>query len=109
MVLTPLQNNLLIEDITSNKIFAALGRTEIKDLVDLYFLDKAGYSVANYFELAKQKDGGLTHETLAYTLSQSDIRQIPSFMIAPLTVDELKSYRDATIRWLIQQSAPPSS
>lgn len=96
-----------IEDIATNKICAALGRTEIKDLVDLYFLDKAGYSLVNYFDLAKQKDGGLAHETLAYTLSQFEILEIPSFMIKPLKVDELNQYLRATIDWLILQSAPP--
>jgi predicted nucleotidyltransferase component of viral defense system len=84
-----------IEDIATNKICAALGRTEIKDLVDLYFLDKAGYSIINYFDLAKQKDGGLAYETLAYTLSQFDISEIPSFMIKPLTHDLCDSNRQS--------------
>jgi predicted nucleotidyltransferase component of viral defense system len=97
-----------LEDITANKICAALGRTEIKDLVDLYFLDKAGYALAEYFDLAKQKDGGLAHETLAYTLSQFEITEVPAFMLAPATVEDLKSYLETTIRWLIEQSAPPS-
>jgi predicted nucleotidyltransferase component of viral defense system len=98
-----------IEDITTNKICVALGRTEIKDLVDLYFLDKAGYSIANYFDLAKQKDGGLAYETLAYTLSQFQILKIPSFMIKSLAVDELEQYRETTIEWLLRKAAPPSS
>jgi hypothetical protein len=97
-----------IEDITANKICASLGRTQIKDLVDLFFLNKAGYSVADYFELAQQKDGGLAYETLAYTLSQFKISKIPSFMIKSLTVDELKQYRETTIEWLLRKAAPPS-
>ncbi len=97
-----------IEDITANKICAALGRTEIKDLVDLYFLDKAGYSIPNYFDAAQQKDGGLAYETLAYTLSQFQISEIPSFMIKSLTVDELRQYRDTTLDWLILKSTPSS-
>jgi hypothetical protein len=97
-----------VEDITANKICAALGRTEIKDLVDLYFLDKAGYSIPNYFDIAQQKDGGLAYETLAYTLSQFEISAIPPFMIKSLTVDELRQYRDATIDWLIIKSKPSS-
>ena len=97
-----------IEDITTNKICAALGRTEIKDLIDLYFLDKAGYSIASYFDIAQQKDGGLAYETLAYTLSQFQISKIPSFMIKPLTVDELNQYQETTIEWLLRKAAPPS-
>lgn len=53
-----------MEDITANKICAALGRNEIKDLVDLYFLDKANYKLPDYFEDARQKDAGLSWETL---------------------------------------------
>jgi len=97
-----------LEDITANKICAALGRTELKDLVDLYFLDKAGYSIASFFDMARQKDGGLAYETLAYTLSQFKISEIPPFMIKPLMVDELRQYRDSIIDWLIKKSAPPS-
>jgi predicted nucleotidyltransferase component of viral defense system len=97
-----------IEDITANKICAALGRTEIKDIVDLYFLDKAGHSISNSFDAAQQKDGGLAYETLAYTLSQFEISEIPPFMIKPLTVEELRQYCDTIIAWLIQKSAPPS-
>jgi len=97
-----------LDDITANKICATLGRTEIKDLVDLYFLDKAGYSISAYFDLARQKDGGLSFETLAYTLNQFKIKKIPPFMISPLTVDDLRHYLEETIQWLITKAAPPS-
>jgi predicted nucleotidyltransferase component of viral defense system len=96
-----------IEEITVNKICAALGRTEIKDLIDLYFLDQAGYTIAGYFNLAQQKDAGLTWESLAYTLSQFDFLEIPSFMIKALTVEELQQFVETTIEWLIRKSAPP--
>lgn len=98
-----------IEDIAANKICAALGRTEIKDLIDLYFLDVAGHSISAYFDLAQQKDGGLAYETLAFTLSQFDILTVPSFMIKPVTVDDLKQYLETTIEWLIRKSSPPTS
>ncbi len=95
-----------IEDITANKICAALGRTEIKDLLDLYFLEQADYSVPEYFELAQQKDAGLSWETLAYTLSQFQIHEIPSFVIKPVTTETLELFRKNTIAWLIKKSAP---
>lgn len=98
-----------IEDITTNKICACLGRTEIKDLIDLYFLDRAGYAIPDYFNLAQQKDAGLTWESLAYTLSQFEISEIPQFMIIPLTLEELRKFLKTTVEWLIRKSAPPSS
>ncbi|MEK7727648.1 MAG: nucleotidyl transferase AbiEii/AbiGii toxin family protein [candidate division KSB1 bacterium] len=97
-----------LEDIAANKICAALGRTEIKDLIDLYFLDQAGYSIPKYFDAAQQKDGGLAYETLAFTLSQFEILEIPTFMIIPVAVEDLKQFLENTISWLIRQEPPPS-
>lgn len=95
-----------IEDITANKIYAALGRCEIKNLVDLYFLSKDGYTIKDYFESAQQKDAGLSYETLAYSLNQFEIFETPAFMVKPVAVHELKNYLESTITWLIEQSAP---
>lgn len=103
-------NNIVVDsiiDITTNKICTALGRTEIKDLIDLYFLDRAGYTIADYFEAAQQKDGGLTYESLAYTLSQFEISEIPPFMIKSVSIAELQQFLDSTIEWLIRKSTPP--
>ena len=97
-----------IEDITANKICTALGRTAIKDIIDLYFLDKAGYSITHYFKLAQQKDAGLTSESLAYTLSQFEFTEIPNFVLKPLKIAELKQFIESTIKWLINKSTPPS-
>jgi len=98
-----------LEDIAANKICAVLGRTEIKDLIDLFFLGQAGYGMFEYFPYAQQKDGGLTDETLAYALSQFSIKRIPEFMIKPLTTDELKKFLEALIERLIQRSLPSFS
>jgi len=103
-------DNIIVDsiiDITTNKICAALGRTEIKDLIDLYFLDQAGYTIADNFEAAQLKDGGLNYESLAYTLSQFEISEIPAFMIKPVTIAELQQFLESTIEWLIRKSAPP--
>jgi len=97
-----------IEDITANKICAALGRTEIKDVLDLYFLDLAGYTVPKYFELAQQKDAGLSLAVLAYALSQFELHEIPSFMLKPVSLESLQSFQKNTIAWLIAKSAPTS-
>lgn len=97
-----------IEDIAANKICAALGRTEIKDLIDLFFLDQAGYTVPGFFDAAKLKDAGLSWETLAYTLSQFHVSWIPPFMLKSVTIENLQCYLESTISWLIQQATPPT-
>ncbi len=97
-----------LEDIMANKICAVLGRTEMKDLVDLFFLDQAGHKIDQYFSFAEQKDGGLTHDSLAYALSQFDVIEIPKFVIKPLTIQELKNYLESLIEHHIHLSRPPT-
>ena len=48
-----------LHEIMLNKITTLISRCEIKDLVDLYFLEQEGFLIETYFEEAQQKDGGL--------------------------------------------------
>lgn len=57
------------EEITANKICALVGRSEIRDLIDLYFLERAGFRVERFIEDAARKDGGVTPAVLAWVLS----------------------------------------
>lgn len=60
-----------LENIGSNKILAVFGRTDWKDFIDLYFiLTKTQFSLDHLFDLAKQKDLGLTEVFLAYSLAE---------------------------------------
>ena len=97
-----------LEDIAANKICAVLGRTEMKDLIDLFFLDKAGYEVDRYFSFAEQKDGGLTYETLAYALSQFTIVEIPRFVIKVVALQELQNYLESLVEYCVRRSRPPT-
>jgi predicted nucleotidyltransferase len=58
-----------VEEIFVNKICALVGRSELRDLVDLRALEEKGYRVEDYLELAQKKDGGATAATLAWLLS----------------------------------------
>lgn len=40
-----------LADITANKICTVVSRAEIKDYIDLYFLERTGYPLENYLEL----------------------------------------------------------
>jgi predicted nucleotidyltransferase len=59
-----------VEEIVANKICALVGRCETRDVVDLYFLERAGFRVEEYLEHAAKKDGGVTPATVAWVLSQ---------------------------------------
>ena len=58
-----------VEEIAANKICALVGRLEVRDLVDLYCLERAGFKVEDFLQDAMQKDGGVTPATIAWILS----------------------------------------
>ncbi len=57
------------EEIMANKICTLVSRSEIRDLVDLYFLERAGFEVESFLSDAVKKDGGVTPATIAWILS----------------------------------------
>jgi predicted nucleotidyltransferase component of viral defense system len=58
------------DEILANKLSAIVGRMEERDLIDVLFLERAGYRVEDAFEGALRKDGGCTPATLAWLLSE---------------------------------------
>ncbi len=60
-------------EILANKLCTLLSRAEIRDLVDVLALEKAGYPVEEHLALAQRKDAGLTPGQLAWVLSQIEI------------------------------------
>jgi len=56
------------EEIMANKLCALLSRAEIRDLVDVMALERAGYRVEDQIVGANRKDGGLTPAQLGWVL-----------------------------------------
>jgi hypothetical protein len=61
------------DEILANKLCTLLSRSEPRDLVDVYALQRAGLSIEAALPLAARKDGGLTPASLAWVLSQIEI------------------------------------
>lgn len=67
-----------VEEIMANKITTLASRSEIRDIVDLYFLEQSGYRVEEHLENALRKDAGATPATIAWLLSTLRVpEQIP--------------------------------
>jgi len=81
-----------LREIMLNKITTLISRCEIKDIVDLYFLEKTGFVVEECFEDAQLKDGGLDPSMISLILNSLTITELPSYMIKTLTVDDLRNY-----------------
>ena len=95
-----------LSNIAANKVTAILGRTEVKDFVDLYYLLRSGYELKTLIALAQQKDLGLTEFYLAYSM-----RQVVRFvtlpaMLLPVTLEELRAFYLGLADDLLQEINP---
>lgn len=61
------------EEILANKLCTLLARAEIRDLVDVRALERAGCDLEQALAPAARKDGGLSPGQLAWVLSQIEI------------------------------------
>jgi hypothetical protein len=94
------------EEILVNKLTTLVSRSEPRDLVDLYCLEKAGHSIDAALPLALRKDGGCTPATLAWVLSEvriPDGAELPGAVPAA----ELRSFLARLIDRLLRAAAPP--
>jgi hypothetical protein len=82
-----------LADLRASKLTCILSRSEPRDLVDLYFLDQAGFPPVRDLEIALRKDSGIDPAVLAWLVAQFPTRPLPA-MLKPLAVDQLVAFRD---------------
>jgi hypothetical protein len=92
-------------DLRASKLTCILSRSEPRDLVDLMFLDGAGFPPEDEMAPALKKDGGIDPAILAWLLGQFPVEPLPS-MLQPLSADELRSYRDALAERFRRRAVP---
>ena len=95
-----------LREILVNKICAILGRSEPRDLVDLFFLDRAGFPVINALGDARRKDGGLTPAQLAWAISQVPLDRLPDGLLVPVSLEELRTFQARLVEALERLSFP---
>jgi len=81
-----------LRDQRANKIAALLGRSELRDLVDLYFIERAGVPFLEGIEDATRKDAGMDAGWLAWSIDQVQVASLVG-MIEPLDLDDLELFR----------------
>ncbi len=92
----PAVDGVIVEsfsDLRANKLTCILSRSEPRDLVDLLFLDRAGYPPEHDLPLALRKDAGVDPGVLAWLLGQFPVEPLP-VMLVPLDVAELMRFRN---------------
>jgi hypothetical protein len=93
-------------DLRVGKLMCLLSRSEPRDLVDLLFLDRAGYPPERDLPLALRKDAGIDPGVMAWLLGQFPVEPLP-VMLAPLSVQELRAFRDDLRERLRRLAVPP--
>lgn len=81
-------------DLRASKVTCLLSRTEPRDLVDLLFLERAGFPFERDLAAAVRKDAGIDPGVLAWLLGEFPVRPLPT-MLQPLDAAELERFRDA--------------
>jgi len=96
-----------LREIASNKICALLGRSEVRDLIDLRAILARGVALQSALADAERKDGGVSAATLAWILDQVVIgadAKLPS-----ISGRELDVFRRELVKTLRAMARPESS
>lgn len=93
------------EEILANKLCALLSRSEIRDLVDVRELERAGFDLEDALDVAVKKDTGLSPAQLAWVLHGIEFGDD---LITPgsVTVTDLRKYLDGLIIRLQKLALP---
>jgi hypothetical protein len=104
----PLHDGLAVDppmEILANKLCALLSRSEVRDLVDVEALEKAGHDLEQALPLAARKDTGFSAAQLAWVLH--DLKIAPDARgLAGRPAAELVAYRDALCKRLQRLARP---
>jgi hypothetical protein len=98
---------LPLEDLRASKLTCLIARAEPRDLVDVQFLERAGFRPEEDLPLALQKDAGIDPAVLAWLLSEFPVEPLPD-MLTELDSEQLAAYRDELSDRMRRQAAPAS-
>ncbi len=95
-----------LDDLVANKLCAVLGRSDVKDLVDLYFLAEAGIELVSHVRAAHMKDGGMDPATLSFVLGQMSTIPDGLDLLKSVSAEQLAAFRDHLVAKLLQLAWP---
>ena len=96
-----------LEDLVANKLGALLGRGDVKDLVDLYFLSEDGVDVISHLPAALRKDGGMDPTTLAWVARDTPTNVDDLLLLRAVSSEQLEHFRDDFVAKLLEAAWPP--
>ena len=97
-----------LHEIFVNKICTLVSRSEVKDLIDLYFLEAEGLAIEEHFSQARQKEGGLDPAMIAFLLDQMHVDSTPAYLLKPAPPETINAYIDELKKRLAALAFPES-
>ncbi|KAF0171650.1 MAG: hypothetical protein FD161_4248 [Limisphaerales bacterium] len=98
-----------VREMIANKLTTLLSRTELKDVVDLYFLEQAGYDLLAAIPDARAKDAGWEPAVVSMLLSDLHVTELPAWMIKELAPSDLAAFLNRLRLAIAAQALPGSS
>ncbi|HEV7405551.1 MAG TPA: nucleotidyl transferase AbiEii/AbiGii toxin family protein [Chthoniobacteraceae bacterium] len=95
-----------LREMVANKLTTLLSRTEVKDVVDLYFLEQAGHDLLAALPDAQAKDGGWEPAVVSMLLDGLQIAELPPWLLRSVSVEELCEFIDRLRRALAAKALP---
>ncbi|MEQ2007242.1 MAG: nucleotidyl transferase AbiEii/AbiGii toxin family protein [Limisphaerales bacterium] len=95
-----------VREMIANKLTTLLSRTELKDVVDLYFLEQAGYDLVAALPDARAKDGGWEPAVVAMLLNDLRVTELPAWMIKELSPSDLAAFLNRLRLAIAAQALP---
>jgi hypothetical protein len=92
-------------EIAINKWCALFGRSELKDIIDLYFL-QGKIDIWDAYDKVLQKEGGIDPSMLSYLLSQVKINELPEYLLSELSLNDLDQFIKTVLSFLNKKSFP---
>jgi len=96
-----------IREIIANKLATLLSRTELKDVVDLYFLEQAGHDLLAAIPDAQAKDGGWEPAVVSMLLDGLETAELPRWMLRKLTPEDLRTFLNRLRLAIAAKALPP--
>jgi len=94
-------------EIGINKICTLVHRSELKDLIDLYFLQSdVDFDIIAHWKRACTKEAGLEPAMVSFLLSQINVDEIPHYLEKELTVDQLRKFINELHKKLADMASP---
>jgi len=97
-----------LREIVANKLTTLLSRSELKDLVDLYFLEQAGHDLLAAIPDAQAKDRGWEPAVVAMLLDGLNTDELPAWMIRQLAPSDLKTFLQRLRLAMSNLALPPA-